>query len=94
MVKGAAMTTVGPGAQLSKVERIERALVLSAYIVTRHGEKYAGYMERLAAELEEARRDDPMARARKILEGYTRSGGGRAIRSSQLSLTSSDSPSP
>ncbi|MFD2679058.1 hypothetical protein [Camelimonas lactis] len=79
---------------LSKVQRIERALVLAAYIVTRHGEKYAGYIDRLEAELAEARKVDPMARAQAILDRYTRAGGVNAIPTSQSRLPSSDRPSP
>ncbi len=68
------------------IERIERALVLAAYIVVRHGEVYSPYVERLERELESARRDDPTSRARRILETYTREGGRKAIRDSHSSF--------
>lgn len=51
--------------------RLERALVLISYIVVRHGDAYAPYLDRLENELKAARRDDPLARARAILELYT-----------------------
>lgn len=61
-------------------DRIERALVLTAYIVTRHGEVYAPLFDRLESELHAARRARaPAERARRVLEAYTVEGGVRAI---------------
>ena len=76
------------------IERLERALVLAAYIVVTHGPRFAPYVERLEKELEAARRDDPVARAQRILLGYTREGGSNTIRLSQSRFSSSDNPSP
>lgn len=76
------------------IERLERALVLAAYIVVRHGSVYAPIVERLERELDAARRDDPVVRARRILENYTVAGGRKAIRSNQLRFCSSDGPNP
>jgi hypothetical protein len=53
-----------------RVERLERALVLAAYIVVRHGPQYAPYVERLKKELAAARARDPVAEARRILEDH------------------------
>lgn len=52
------------------VERIERALVLAAYVVVRHGPAYAPLLDRLEQELEAARRNDPTERAKCILAAY------------------------
>ncbi len=52
------------------IERLERALVLVAYIVIRHGAVYAPYIDRLERELKTARQDDPTQRAKRILETY------------------------
>ncbi|WP_409562638.1 hypothetical protein [Hyphomicrobium sp. MC8b] len=54
------------------IARIERALVLAAYIVLRHGDVYAPYINRLEKELAAARADDPAARARRILEDHAK----------------------
>lgn len=58
------------GAPASMIERLERALVLIAYIVVRHGSVYAPYIDRLQRELEAARQNEPTARAKRILEAY------------------------
>jgi hypothetical protein len=58
-------------APLTLTERIERALVLAAYIVVRHGPVYAPLLERLEKELEAARRNDPTERAKRILKAYS-----------------------
>ena len=76
------------------VERIERALVLAAYIVVRHGPKFAPLVDRLEKELEAARRDDPVERAKRILDAYTRDGGVKAIPNKRFLASSSDKPSP
>ena len=76
------------------IEELERALALAAYIVLRHGAVYAPYIDRLERELEAARRNDPAARAQRILETYTVDGGRKAIRSSHSRLCSSEGPTP
>lgn len=76
------------------IERLERTLALAAYIVLRHGDVYAPYIDRLENELEAARRNDPTERAKRILETYTLEGGRKAMRSSQSRLCSSDGPTP
>jgi hypothetical protein len=52
------------------VERMERALVLAAYVVVRHGPVYAPLLERLERELKIARRNDPTERAKRILRTH------------------------
>jgi coproporphyrinogen III oxidase-like Fe-S oxidoreductase len=52
------------------IERLERPLVLAAYIVLRHGPIYAPYIDRLERELEAARQNDPTERAKRILATY------------------------
>ena len=63
-------------------ERIERALVLCAYIVMQDGtDAYLPILERLEAELVEARRvGSPRQRAERLLKAYTLDGGMNAIR--------------
>lgn len=63
------------------LERLERALVFTAYLVEKYGDRYASILERLEREFEELRRhENPRARARRILDTYTRDGGEKAIR--------------
>lgn len=54
--------------------RIERALALCAYLVARDeaGRAFVPIMDRLEAELLKAKRDDdPVRRARRLLDAYT-----------------------
>lgn len=60
------------------IERLERALVLVAYIVMRHGPVYAPYIDRLERELERARQNDPTERAKRILQTYAAEGSPHA----------------
>jgi len=57
--------------QETMIERLERALVLSAYTVARHGTTYAAYIDRLERELKIARRDDAIERSWRILRTYS-----------------------
>lgn len=53
---------------MTRLQEIERALRVMAYLVVRHGEAYAPLLDRLEAELEaERRRVSPRDRAAKIL---------------------------
>ncbi len=61
------------------IEEIEDALVFVAYIVRLHGPRYAGLMYRLQAELEKAKREDPMVEADRILEEYTQQRNSEAL---------------
>lgn len=80
---------------MSDVERLERAVQLIAYIVVEHGDAYAPLLDRLEAELENARRPSAaQERARAILARQTRSGGLNAILPRISALCSSDGPTP
>ena len=69
------------GGSAVTVERLERSLVLLAYIITIDGPVYAPLFDRLERELENARRgQDAVTRAQKLLESYTVAGGLKAIR--------------
>jgi hypothetical protein len=81
--------------QLSMIERIERALVLLAYFIELDGDIHVPMYEKFEAELEELKkREDTKDRARRLLAGYKRSGGRKAIASRNLSLSSSEGPLP
>lgn len=67
----------------SSLDDLERALALAAFLVARHGNRFAPILERVEREIEEARRADPAERAQRILERYRDAGGVKAIRSSQ-----------
>jgi TPP-dependent pyruvate/acetoin dehydrogenase alpha subunit len=76
---GVGMTQQAPQ-RIVTIAEIEHALVVMAYVVRLHGPKYAPLMYRLKAELEKARREDPLVEADNILMAYTREGGVKAIR--------------
>jgi hypothetical protein len=59
----------------SLTDRIERALVFAAYVVVTYGPQYSPIVDRLERELEAARRDDPVTRAQRILDAYTKTAG-------------------
>jgi hypothetical protein len=84
----------GATTEYVSLERLERALAVVAYVVLRHGAVYAPILERLEREVELARRNDPLTRAKRILAGYTEVGGRKAIRLSQSRFCSSDGPRP
>ena len=87
------MSDAGNNGEVS-LERLERALAVAAYIVVRHGKVYAPIFDRLQREVEAARRDDPVVRARQVLAAYTEEGGRNAIRLSHSSFCSNDGPKP
>lgn len=49
------------------VDKIEFALKYAAYMTVHVSEEYAAILEMLERALEEARKDDPVARARRIV---------------------------
>jgi hypothetical protein len=66
--------------QLSLIERIERALVVLAYLVERDGDVYVPLYEKFEAELQELKaREDTKSRARRRLEAYSEAGALKAI---------------
>lgn len=77
------------------VARIERALVLLAYLIELDGDIHIPLYEKLETELEALlRTEDTKSCARQRLAGYSRSGGLNAIRCNTLSLSSSEGPLP
>lgn len=84
-----------PQPPLPLIERIERALLLVAWLIERDGDMYLPVYERLEAELEQLRRkEDTKERAHRLLASYSRSVGRKAIADKNLSLSSSDGPRP
>ena len=82
-------------ARLSTADRIERALVLLAYFIELDGDVHVPLFEKFEAELQALRQaEDTRARARQLLSAYSRSGGLKAICDRNLSLSSSEGPSP
>ncbi len=75
--------------------RIERALLLLAYLIERDGDEYLVLYEKLESHLVELRsREGAKDRARRLIEAYSRAVHGNAIRSKNLSLSSSVGPVP
>lgn len=72
------------------LKELEDALKVVAYCVLRCGTVYAPILERLEREVEMARQQDPMMRARRILAAYTDEGARKAIRLSQSALLSNE----
>lgn len=54
------------------IEELEAYRVFAAYIVSEFGAQYIGVLDRIEEELEKARREDPVARARRVLVEATR----------------------
>lgn len=77
------------------MERIERALLLLAYLIERDGDDYLPLYEKLENHLMELHsREGTKDRARRLLQSYSRAGQGNAICSKNLSLSSSGGPLP
>jgi hypothetical protein len=70
------------------LETLDQFVAIAAYAVVNYGEDYAPLLERWEHERELARQEQPMTKARRILEAYTRSGGTNAIFSNIESLKS------
>ena len=67
-------------AQISAIERIERALVLLAYFIELDGGVHVPMYEKFEGELEELRKkEDTKARARQRLLAYANRGALKAI---------------
>lgn len=82
----------GPTLQM----RLERALVALAYFIELDGDCHLALFERLEGELRDLqRRETTKARARRLLDDYSRlAGDTNAMRSRYLALSSSDGPRP
>ena len=66
--------------QLPMIERIERALVVLAFLIERDGDVYVPLYEKFEAELQELKaREDTKSRARRRLEAYSEAGALKAI---------------
>jgi len=66
--------------QLPMIERIERALVVLAYLIERDGDVYVPLYEKFEAELQELKaREDTKSRARRRLMAYSEAGSLKAI---------------
>jgi hypothetical protein len=62
------------------IERLERALAVAAYLVTRHGIKAVPIFERLERELAKMKSDqDAIGRAKQLLEAYRVAGGQKVV---------------
>lgn len=67
--------------QLSTVERMERALLMLAYLIELDGDVHLPMYEKFEAELKELKaRQDVKARAHHLLATYWEAGGLKAIR--------------
>ena len=72
---------------LTLIERIERALVLLAYLMERDGDVHLPMFEKFEAELAELKRAETARdRARRLLQSYSREGGLKAIERQKLEL--------
>jgi hypothetical protein len=77
------------------VARIERALLLLAYLIERDGDVYVPMYEKFEAELIELKKtEDVKARPSQRLAVYRDSGARKAICSKNFSLSSSEGPLP
>lgn len=82
-------------ANLTLIERTERALVLLAYFIELDGDVHLAMFEKFESELAELKQaETARTRARRLLDRYNRDGGLKAIDSRNLSLSSSGGPSP
>lgn len=67
--------------RLSLIERMERALLMLAYLIELDGDVHLPMYEKFEAELKELKaRQDVKARARNLLSTYREVGGLKAIR--------------
>lgn len=66
--------------QLSMIARIERALVVLAYLIERDGDVYLPLYEKFEIELQELKAgEDTKSRARRRLMAYSEAGALKAI---------------
>jgi hypothetical protein len=76
----ALIMTIPEREQLSMIARIERALLLLAYLIERDGDIYIPMYEKFEAELKELKqKEDTKARAQRLLRSYSEAGGLKAI---------------
>lgn len=73
----------------ASLEELEALYAVAAYAVSAFGPKYAKILERMEKEVELARQEDPVVKARRVLDAYTRDGGVNAIFSKRSFLKES-----
>lgn len=84
-----------PPAEPTLHERVERALLLLAYLIQVDGDVHVALYERIETELHSLERNEGVKeRARRLLSDYSRGGTLNAMRSRNLSLSSSEGPRP
>jgi hypothetical protein len=83
------------GTDCSLIERIERALLLLAYLIELDGDVHVPMYEKFESELAELKAvADVKARASRRLAAYRESGTRKAICAKNLSFNSSEGPLP
>jgi hypothetical protein len=76
-------------------KRVERALLLLAYLIERDGDDYLPLYEMIENHLVELRsHEGARDRARRLLESYSRRGQTNAVLSKNLSFNSNEGPLP
>jgi hypothetical protein len=89
------MTIAAPPSQPSLIERVERALLLLAYLIELDGDVHVPMYEKFEVELAELKAiADVKARASQRLGAYRQSGDRKAISSRNFNFSSSDGPLP
>jgi hypothetical protein len=89
------MTILSPPSQLPLIERIERALLVLAYLIELDGDVHVPMYEKFEAELAELRAiADAKSRASERLTAYRQSGDRKAICSRNFNFSSSEGPFP
>lgn len=89
------MMMTSPPAQPDMITRIERALLLLAYLIELDGDVHVPMYEKFETELTALKSAASVrARASERLARYRQSGTGNAILSRNLSLSSSEGPLP
>ena len=89
------MTIASLPSQLQLIERVERALLVLAYLIELDGDVHVPLYEKFEAELRELKAvADVKARASERLAAYRRSGERNAISSRNFNLSSSEGPFP
>jgi hypothetical protein len=69
-----------PNTDISIIQRTERALVLLAYFIELDGDVHVPMYEKFEAELKEHRqKENTKARAQRLLQSYSETGGLKAI---------------
>lgn len=87
--------SAAPQEPLPLIVRVERALLVLAYLIERDGDVYLPIFERLERDLAVLKaQEGTRNRAQALLDAYRRTGDVKAICSKNLSLSSSDGPRP